>query len=105
MPKGEHPFNQLIRGKRKRSKGSLEQALQECWLVIRVCAAARDGAIDDFIQAEDDPERSLALEQVHRFAQLEISALRAYGSLALPADLELRVKAMESKLNAASNTH
>jgi|SRR5687768_17290827 len=92
MPKGQHPFNQLLKGRRKRSKGSLEEALRECWLLVRVCAAARDHAME---QADFD--------EVHRFVQLEVSALRAFATLSVPGDLEQRIRVLE--LNGRNGHH
>jgi hypothetical protein len=40
------------------------------------------------------------MDEVHRFGSLEVSALRAYGSLALPADLEVRMRELEAAQDA-----
>ena len=79
-------FAGLLRGKRKRSGGTLVGASKECWLLLRVCAAARDSAME----SED-------METLYRFVGLEAQILKTYAGLIMPSELEERVKAIESR--------
>jgi hypothetical protein len=89
MPSGQHPFNELLKGTRRRSKGSLNEALRECWLIVRVCGAARDAAMET-----DD------IDEVHRFSSLGLNALHAYAKLYPLVEFEARLKVLEEKLHA-----
>jgi hypothetical protein len=86
MPGNLNPFAGLLKGRRKRSGGTLVGAAKEAWLLVRVCAAARDAALE----SED-------MEVLHRFVGLEAQILKIYASLMLPSQIEERLQAVESR--------
>ena len=80
------PFAHLLRGRRRRTDGSLKLALREVWLGIRACAAGRDHAFE----MRDS-------ETLRKFLALQASLIKVYSELRVPTDLEARVIQLEAE--------
>jgi hypothetical protein len=81
----DEPFAHLLRGRRRRSSGSLRLATRELWLGIRACGAGRDLAFE-----------TNNLESLRKFLALQATLIKTYADLKVPTDLEERVLALES---------
>ena len=80
------PLAHLLRGRRRRSNGSLRLALREIWLGIRAAAAGRDQAFE-----------TGDTETLRKFLALQASLIKVYSELRIPTDLEARVIQLEAE--------
>jgi hypothetical protein len=82
-------YGQLLAGKRRRNKGSLEGLKKSLWLHIKATEAS-------LLQALTDNDFDRVLRCGHAIAQLA----GAYRSVHADADLETRIKLLEDRTKA-----
>lgn len=87
MPSGENPWTQLLASNWRRSKGDLNKLQIKLWHAIDVTEAGLRAAMEN---ADG--------EEVRRWLHIMYQLAGTYGKIALDADLELRLKAIEARI-------
>lgn len=80
------PFAHLLRGRRRRSDGSIKLSIRELWLGIRSCAAGRDHAFE----TGDG-------ESLRKYIALQSTLIRIYAELRVSSNLKQRVQELEAE--------
>jgi hypothetical protein len=88
MPSGENAWNQLLSGKRRRSKGSLEELARQLWYDIAVANAGTRSAM----------ERADA-EEVRKWLHVKQQLSGVYLKVMLDSDMEERLRAIEQRFD------
>ena len=84
MPSGQNPWNQLLAGNRRRSKGDLNKLQGKLWRAIAIVEAGMLSAME----AGDGAE-------VQRWIHCLTQISSVYAKVVIDGDMEARVKRLE----------
>ena len=89
MPSGQNPWNELLKTKRPKAKGSLQALQVKLWRGIRAAELGLNGAME----AENG-------EDVRKWLHVLQQLSGVYLRIVLDGELEARLKVLEEKLSA-----
>jgi hypothetical protein len=90
MPSGENPWNELLKAKRRRNKGNLDELTRRLWRGILIA----DVGLDDAMLSGNSEEIRRWLHCLHQLSG-------TYLKIVMDADIEKRLQALEERFSHA----